>query len=123
MASTYSIVGHPLLSEDVTELDAAVQLAHAEVAERLLGLSGTHLSGQDAIDASNAVAMQVNYQVAFPPETWAVKSEARGAISVTYRGEGEMPPIAPMALRIIDGLAAVLGISSSRGWAPFGGRR
>jgi hypothetical protein len=113
----YPIGGHPLLSDDVAALDVEALDAQTLVAERVLGLAGTTLTGTDVDEATNAVAMQVNYQVALPPEVWVLTGATRGARSESYRGA--LPPVHPHAQVIV----AALLPGEAGGWMPFGRAR
>lgn len=112
-------IGHPLLSAEASALDPAVLGEHAMVAERVLGLSGSSYEGDDALEASRAVALQINYQLSIPPEVWALQSSGRGARSVSYRAT--LPSAYPPAAEIVGALAGP-DVDTS-GWATFPPRR
>jgi hypothetical protein len=120
--SLYPVDGHPLLSPAAAALDADALEAQSRVAERVLGLADTNFTGDDAITASDAVALQVSYQVAMPPEQAIILSETRGSRSVTYRGgsaSGVMAMVSATAQAIVDGLIGTNGSA----WGVAGPRR
>ncbi len=103
----YDIIDHPLLTDDARDLEPLDLEAHVRVAETLLGLlkftafaAGTDFYAR----ASDAVALQVNYQAAAGIDAFTMANERRGARSMTYRGRTRMPPIHPMARKIISGI-------------------
>jgi hypothetical protein len=120
--SLYPVTNHPLLSPAAQQLTPEQLEAQTLVSERLLGLTGTYYTGTDAIEAANANALQVNYQVAMPAEQSMILSETRGSRSVTYRGgqnTGIMPMVSSQALMIVEGLIG----SDGGSWGIAGPRR
>lgn len=87
--STYDVSGHALLSDKAANLDSDELDAQTSVAEELLGLAGTTLSGSDKDSARRAIALQVSHQVRIPGEFHFAESEGRGGQSVSYRGTEE----------------------------------
>jgi hypothetical protein len=120
--SLYPVAGHPLLSAAAAKLGAEALEAQTLVAERLLGFTGTSFTDDDAIEAANANALQVSYQVAMPADQSIIQSETRGSRSVTYRGAttGVMAMVNAQAQAIADGLLARDGGSA---WGIAGPRR
>lgn len=100
----YEIEGNPLLSGRAATLETEELEVYGQVAERVLGLVAPALEDEaDAQTAANAVALQVSLLVALGTEIWYLKSESRGARSVTYRDEVN---IHPLAARLIASLPA-----------------
>ncbi len=117
MPSTFDITAHALLSDESKRLDSEVIDAHTMIAERVLGLVGLNVLDEDVEEVEHALALQVNYQVALPPDVWALAGKGRGARNESYRAT--LPPVSPQAKVIIDGL---YGATGGR-WVPFGPRR
>lgn len=92
------------LSSAALDLDSGRLRGEVAVAEQLLGLVGTSLSGDDDVRARMAVARQVNLQVrtAANPD---VVSESRGRQSVQYaKSGGARVAIDPTAKEIVRDL-------------------
>lgn len=119
----YSIAGNPLLSTEAAALSPEALEAHNIVAEEVLGLVGTTYTGDEAVRAAHAVALQVNYQVSLPPSVWSVKEEQVGPLKTVYRDN--LPPVNPFAASMVSSLLiAVTGSAGvGAGWARFGPRR
>ena len=106
MALWYPVEGHPLLEEDALALDANQLREWAYVAERVLGLRGpnaTLFTGDAALEAARAVAMQVSLLAAKDPETYFAERVGRGSEDMYYR-EGFV--IHPLAEQIVADLYA-----------------
>lgn len=106
MAVTIDVTGHAMLSDAAKALGDALP-AHNEIAERLLGLDGTRMSGSNLDTARFAVALQVNLQAVTTPDAILLAAETRGPISKTYRGGSS--GAAPMQ---IDPRAAALAAAA-----------
>jgi hypothetical protein len=121
MDPLYPVAGHALLSPAAARLGEAELNAQTLISERLLGLAGTSLTDDDALEAANANALQVSYQVAMPPEQAIVLTETRGARTVTYRGGtgAGLSFVYAQAQAIVD---AILG-EPSGSWGFAGPRR
>jgi hypothetical protein len=118
----YDIDGHPLLSAAALALSPEALEAHGSVAERVLGLTDVAtMSGTDAEEAANAVAIQVNYQLALPSQLWAVKKDTTGPLTTEYRDNP--PPVSSTAKAIVDGLLFEEDDRTSRGWTQALPRR
>lgn len=113
----YPVDGNALLSAAAQALEAEVLALHTILAEEMLGLADTSLSGDDAEKAALANTLQVNFQVGFPADAWYVKSETRGKRSITYR-DGVIGTD-PNAQAIVD----VLIGGATGGWSWAGPRR
>lgn len=105
MAATYDVHDHPLLSAAAKQLvsdDPSAFDAQAITAERVLGLRGTQLTGDDAEDARVAIVRQLNLQLQIDAMGGAnVVSESKGAQSYTYaQHNGERVAIDRIALSI-----------------------
>ncbi|HSV93670.1 MAG TPA: hypothetical protein VLH81_11365 [Desulfobacterales bacterium] len=76
------------------------------VAERVLGLKGSSLAGDDTEEAKKAVALQVNLQVRLASgEAADVKSESKGRQSITYATmNGVRVAVDSLAQSIVAGL-------------------
>lgn len=116
---TYDVATHPALSPAAVALRDAdggsasepsgAFLASGDLAERLLGLSGTAFAGGDLETARLAVALQVGYQ-ADQGGARAVKSETRGERRVEYAAPTET--LHPSAKALASGLLDSLGGSA-----------
>lgn len=111
----YDISDHPLLSEETAQLGSAELGAQARMAETLLGLLNftpfDPTLQQDKYDrATDAVALQVNYQVAAGVEAFLTILERRGQRIKHFRGKGRMPAVHSQAKKIITAIkpAAVI---------------
>ncbi len=111
----YMIDNHPLLSEDARKLNSTELDAHARVAETLLKFTTfTPFSADTALDsynrASDAVALQVSFQVESGVEAFVLASWARGARTKNYRkGQRNMPVVHPIARKIATALRTSVG--------------
>lgn len=99
----YNLIGHPLLRCPVGVSSTALD-AQACVAEDLLGLTATRYTGERAQRAANAVALQVNYQLARPKNPF-LRSQTRGARAESYSAAGERPAVLAEAAAIVAALA------------------
>jgi len=105
----YDIADHPLLSEESAQLGSAELGAQARMAETLLGLltftAFDPTTQQDSYDrATDAVALQVNYQVAAGIEAFLSTIERRGQRLKRFRGKGRMPAVHSQAKKIITAI-------------------
>lgn len=105
----YDIADHPLLSEEAAQLGSLELGAQARVAETLLGLLTftpfNQTTDQDKYDrATDAVALQVSYQVAAGVEAFMLINDRRGLRTKHYRGRGRMPPVHSAARKIINAI-------------------
>lgn len=107
MASLYSPASDPLaagLSSAAQALDSARLESEVLVAELVLELTGTTLTGDDATRATALVARQVNLQVRIA-SSGDVVAESRGNQSYTYaQVDGRRVAIDPVALRGVRNL-------------------
>lgn len=113
----YDILDHPLLSDGAKDLDSAELATHARVAETLLGLLKftAFAEGTDFYDrATDAVALQVSFQVEAGIEAFILTHETRGARKKDFRGRGRMPPIHPTARKIVSGIKPAVLITGAR---------
>lgn len=105
----YDIADHPLLSEEAAQLGPVELGAQARMAETLLGLLTFTVfdptTQQDKYDrATDAVALQVSYQVAAGIEAFLTTSSRRGQRQNNYRGRGRMPPVHSAARKIVNAI-------------------
>lgn len=105
----YDVADHPLLSEESAQLGSSELGAHARMAETLLGLllftAFDPTTDQDKYDrATDAVALQINYQVAAGVEAFLSTHDRRGARAKVYRGRGRMPPVHSAARKIVNAI-------------------
>lgn len=122
-APLYFNDAHPLLSDDAQELDSTALEAHAVVAEQVLGLAGTDLEDDAITQAGCAVALQINYQVALPPEVWAIKVDKTGPLETQYRDA--LPEVNPLAAAMVSSILTGAGEADApgAGWNFMGPRR
>lgn len=110
MAVRYSVTNHPLLSERASRLAAPELEAHNRVAEILIGLwkfaAFTEVGDPDKFaQATDAVAMQVNYQVESGIEAFILSNLVRGKREFVYRnGRHRMNPVHSMAKKIVNAI-------------------
>lgn len=83
----YDPVLSPLLSQEALGLAPDELEAESRIAERVLGLAGSELTGAAAVEAADLVALQVNLQVA-RRGAMDVVSESKGGQSLTYAQVG-----------------------------------
>lgn len=112
----YDIADHPLLSEESAQLGSLELGAQARMAETLLGLltfpAFSQSTDQDKYDrATDAVALQVNYQVAAGIEAFLTTADRRGARAKVYRGRGRMPPVHAAARKIVNAIKPTIVIT------------
>lgn len=112
----YDIADHPLLSEEAAQLGSLELGAQARMAETLLGLltfpAFDQATQQDKYDrATDAVALQVNYQVEAGVEAFLTTSSRRGARGRSYRGRGRMPPVHSAARKIITAIKPTVTVT------------
>lgn len=112
----YDVADHPLLSEEAAQLGPSELNAHARVAETLLGLLAfpafDATTATDKYDrATDAVAMQISYQVAAGIEAFLANSDRRGQRTRNFRGRGRMPPVHSMAKKIISAIKPATTVS------------
>lgn len=105
----YDIADHPLLSEESAQLGSLELGAQARMAETLLGLltftAFNPTTDADKYDrATDAVALQVNFQVAAGIEAFLTNRDRRGAREKQYRGRGRMSPVHSAARKIINAI-------------------
>lgn len=105
----YDVTAHPLLSDQAAALGPSELEAHARVAETSLGLLNftAFVDGTDKYDrATDAVALQINYQVEAGIEAFIMSGESRGARRRSYRGGSRkrMAPLHPMARKIVNAI-------------------
>lgn len=109
MANLYTIDAHPLLSQEAKTLGVDTLEAHARVAETMLGL--LNFTAFDPVTdpdkyarATDAVALQVSYQVEAGMDAFVLSSHTRGGRTLTYRGAGvrRMPTIHSLAKKIVS---------------------
>ena len=103
MAMLYDITGHALLSPEAAQLGGSELETYARAAEVLLGLLKIPLfTGDYALRAADAVALQVSYLVESGIEAFILSDQWRGARRSVYRGGARrMPPLHPVAKKII----------------------
>jgi hypothetical protein len=104
----YDATAHPLLSVQATQLAPEVLVEQNELAETLLELTGTNLTGTAKETATRAVALQIAFQLEMGVEGYVFASESQGDRSGTYRGTGQAPSVHPMAATLV---ASVIGRS------------
>jgi hypothetical protein len=100
----YDITDHPLLSPAVQNLGPETLAAHTEVAEALLRLSELAVfaaATTEYTQATNALALQVNFQVESGLDAYILQSLTRGARSQTFRGGKRHLTVHPQAARIM----------------------
>lgn len=112
----YDVAEHPLLSEEAAQLGSAELSAQARMAETLLGLLSFKafdpVNDQDKYErATDAVALQVSYQVAAGIEAFLSILERRGQRIKHYRGRGKMPPVHSAAKKIISAIRPATVVS------------
>lgn len=114
----YSVTAHPLLSDQAAALSGPELDAHARVAESLLGLDTfTPFDPIQKTDfynrATDAVALQVSYQVESGIEAFVMSGESRGARRRSYRGGSHrrMQPLHPTSRKIVSSLKLRAGIT------------
>lgn len=112
----YDIADHPLLSEESAQLGSLELSAQARMAETLLGLlTFTAFDATTQADkydrATDAVALQVNYQVAAGVEAFLSTSDRRGQRQKNYRGRGRMPPVHSAARKIINAIKPATAVT------------
>jgi hypothetical protein len=112
----YDVADHPLLSEEAAQLGSLELGAQARMAETLLGLLAftafDPITDQDKYDrATDAVALQVSYQVAAGIEAFLSILDRRGLRIRHYRGRGRMPPVHSAAKKIISAIRPATIIS------------
>lgn len=121
MPATYDPGDSPLLTGPAAKLrtDALTRDAYARVAERLLGLlPPAFLAAADIQDAKDAVALQITHLLVAGPSAFVASSESRGAISITYRADVSLSPLAVAlagAVLVRNGRANTT--SAFSGWA------
>lgn len=120
MEPLYPVDAHPLLSAAAGQWAPEVLAAQTVLAEQLLGLTGTTFTGADAEQAAFANVLQVNLQASLPADVWIIKSETRGARSVTYRDGINAMTIQPQAKALAD---ALLATTDEGSWAIFAPKR
>jgi hypothetical protein len=115
MAILYDVAAHPLLSDDAKALEPEALAAQNDVAEDVLKLKGTSpapYTDPEAVRAvKNAVAWQVNYQVAMGTDAYTLQSKTEGSRSETFRGTA--PDAYPPSVRIVNALAESQGSTSA----------
>ena len=116
----YEVAGHPLLNEAAQRLGSEALAAQTVLAEELLGLAGTSFTGADLERVKMAVALQVSLQATLPMEALLIKSESRGARTVTYR-DNLADILQPQAVLLVDSL--LVDTDQGGGWATAGPRR
>ena len=82
--ATYDVSDHPLFSSKAKELDPNVLSEHIELAEDLLGLTGTAYTGASLPTAKRASVLQVNHQVEQGTSAAVYKEEKDGDHEVEY---------------------------------------
>lgn len=107
MANLYDITNHPLLSDDAQALGATSLDAQGRVAETLLGLLDfTAFDQVTQADlyarATDAVALQVSYQVDSGVDAFILSQMTKGGRSITFRGGRRMPIIHGLAKKLIS---------------------
>ena len=108
--SMYEITNHPLLSEEALKLGATALDANARVAEMLLKLTtfaafDANTSADNYNRATDAVALQVSFQVESGIDAFVLASWQRGGRGKNYRrGSRNMPVVHPMARKIATAL-------------------
>lgn len=108
----YDVADHPLLSEEASQLGSLELNAQARMAETLLGLllfpAFDPTTNTDKYErATDAVALQVNYQIAAGIEAFLSTNDRRGARSKTFRGRGRMPPVHSAARKIVNAIKPI----------------
>lgn len=109
MANLYDITQHPLLSDEAQKLGIESLMSHARVAETLLGmLSFTPFDVVSQADlysrASDAVALQVSYQVEAGVDAFILSQLIKGGRQTMFRGKGRMPIIHGIAKKIVSSI-------------------
>lgn len=121
MSATYDPGDSPLLTGPAAKLrtDSVVRDAYARVAERLLGLIlPAFTDAIDVQDAKDAVAYQITHLLTAGASAFVASSESRGAISITYRADVTISPIAAMLAGLVLTRNGRVDVTSSfGGWA------
>lgn len=107
MPNLYDITNHPLLSDDAQDLGPTSLDAQGRVAETLLGLQDfTPFDATTQADlyarATDAVALQVSYQVEAGMDAFILTQLTKGGRSVAFRGGRRMPIIHGLAKKIVS---------------------
>lgn len=94
----YNVTGHPLLSEQAASLGSTELTAHTQVAIALLKLDEFPQIDQvtaaaDYIQAANAVALQVSFQVESGIDAFFLANQTVGSRNMTFRGGSRRMPI------------------------------
>lgn len=115
----YDVAGHELLSEDAQDLGPNSLEAQARVAETLLGLLDfTPFDKTTQADlylrASDAVAMQVSYQVEAGIDAFIMLNLTKGGRTQTFRGGRRMPIVHSLAKKIISKIKPTTSTLSGR---------
>lgn len=98
----YSPAGSELLSQAARNLTAPALDEHADLAEDLLGLTGSDYTGVAAARVRRAVALQVNHQLEQIPDWSVLESSNKGDRSRQYRDW----LVNPLARQIVEEVAA-----------------
>ncbi|HSW29291.1 MAG TPA: hypothetical protein VLH75_07315 [Longimicrobiales bacterium] len=106
MSATYTPGARDRLSTVAQALDADSLETEVLVAEEILGLTGSSLTGDDALKAKRAVALQVNLQVRLASgEAADIRAQSKGKQSITYATvNGVRVPVDATAQAIVAGL-------------------
>ena len=107
MANLYDVSDHPLLSDDARLLEPNNLDAQARVAETLLGLllfsPFNRITDADKYNrASDAVALQVSYQVEAGLDAFILSELIKGGRQTKFRGGRRMPIIHGVAKKIVS---------------------
>lgn len=108
VAPAYNILNHPLLSPAARRLSNTVLVAQGNLAQDLLGLTGTAFTGTIAARLTDYIVLQVNFQVEAETSGYVYQSKGRGARSVTYAGH-HVHPVAAAGVRAVLRAAGVGG--------------
>jgi hypothetical protein len=112
---TYDVTTHALRSAAAKALYASSATAFGAVAaeaEKLLGLDGTALTGDDAESAKYAIVRQTNLMIAADESYVLYDEERRGSRSTKARA-GAMQQLDPIAVSIATALGVDLSETAS----------
>ncbi len=114
MATIYTMTNHPLLMNKVKALDTPEFEANVLLAETLLKLPTSPWTGRDAEQAMQAIALQMNWQVEWKMDPYALASEFARIQGESKKYKPDVPVVNPQAAKILEPVLAAKGLGPFR---------
>ena len=114
---------HPELTPEAAALDHGVLVERADAAERLLGLSGTTFTGEDAVTAELAVVYRINCTVAGQQRVVRAHTEGDQRYEYAVGKDAPQTDYCTMAQQLADRLLRSTRSAASGAFRPLLGVR